>query len=287
MTTMELAQRLARHMRTPDVATMASDEAMALLDSANAGLQKLFAAIPAVYRRTIVTATLRAPRTTSIALTQYSVNVPDATFTDDERGCTVRLTGDVSDNQIASPNKLLAAYLGPTGTVPATVYNDALSISEEIHSVTSMPRLHTGDVLFRADQIKQRCWWNASTKQAGCPDEFYMSPVGVSQDGSPMVLLRVHPMPLQDYRLEMELELQPKRLTFLNMQRAEHLPVPPALVESGLLPLCEWELAGTRYWTSDRTAVEARRTDALRFLENNVPHDILPPDNCVGTPYGF
>ncbi|MEZ0299618.1 MAG: hypothetical protein ACAI35_24450 [Candidatus Methylacidiphilales bacterium] len=298
MTTLDLAQRMLRCMRTTDISRMPSDEALALLDAANAGLQKAYAALPAVYRRSTITAVLRAPRAVTIGVEKYSVELTSGNFEPSDRGCTVRIGGgDAGDNEVVTEVHVLAPYLGTTGTQQATVYGDKIAIYGAMAHVTSPPRLHTGEVLCRVDTSQGRLRAAGASQggsgggagvgaEVGRPRSYYLAPVGVSQDGDPMALMKVYPLPDVDYRVELECEFHPKRLTFLNLSQAVHLPIQDAVFESVLLPLCEWELAGTRFFTGDRQSAAGRRDEALTHAAR-IYADLFPSENRVRTPYGY
>lgn len=294
--TLQLAQRLGRHLDVPDASNLDGDAALDVLSAINAGIQAYYREAPAMYRRTTVSHTLRAPETVSLDLTQYSNAVEDGSFTDAMRGCSVRIPGVAADNEVTSGSTLLDDWLGATGTVTATVWFDAVPIEDVIERVCGDVRLlsPTGQyacclrrnpALLLFGGSGERTW----CRESGQPTDYALDPVGGSQGGEPATLLRVHPMPAAACTVRFEAQLGPKLVTFGQLQSPAKIPVPEERVDDILLPLCEAELTVSPLW---RDASKARlfldrRDEVLGRRLPMMPSDYGTPHNRVGTPCGF
>ncbi len=284
----ELQIRLARNMRTTKPTAMASDESLAMLDAINSGLSKTYANLPPIYRRTKGSSVLRAPVSVSLTCTKYSTTISPA-FSEDDRGKTLVIPEDQGDNEIVSTVQIANQYLGTTGTKESTVYSDCVWLDEGIVAVVSHPKIIVGSckrALCRVDAEQFRLWGNGANKCVGAPTQYYVAPVGQSMNGSPMALMKVHPMPDQDYRIEFEMEVQPKRFSFTDLNNSVHIPIQEAYIESILVPFCEWELSSSRCYTGDRIGANDKKNEALAYCKK-IATELLPTNNRVGTPIGF
>ncbi len=130
MKTIALGNRLARDLNVKNLADLTADGLQAVLDAINAAIQKLDAVAPAISKTTLGAFAIAAPVTISIDVVNGSTAIAAGTFESDQYGRTVRIDGDTIDNQITSLTTLLHPHGGPTGTVNATIYSDAIGMPE-------------------------------------------------------------------------------------------------------------------------------------------------------------
>lgn len=96
-----------------------------------AALQEIYSDGPANLRERQVGAVLRVPTSVTFTATQYSTTISGFSgFASWMRGCTVRLSGDLYDNEIISATELMRPYMGSTGSNTATVYADAIQLPD-------------------------------------------------------------------------------------------------------------------------------------------------------------
>lgn len=294
-TTVQLAQRLARHLDVPDPANLDATAALDVLGAINAGIQCYYRELPPLYKRTTLSHTLRAPRQVTLLLEGlYSNLVLNEPFTTADRGATVRIEGQ-PDNEVTAEDRLLDDYLGTATEVAATVYGDAVPLEDVIERIVAEPYLHTLDggcrtTLVRDERLAgQGGYWPERRTVAGVPRCYALLPVGGSQGGEPAALLRVHPLPDRDYTLRLQADLGPRLVTFADLSTPAKIPVPEERVDDLLLPLCEAELVTSPYWR-DASKAGFFADRAERVLARRAP--MVPAEygarrNRVGRPVGF
>lgn len=99
-----------------------------IVSAINRGQQELFRLNPGLFKRE-VGATVKAPVTGTVTVTNGSTAVSATTFTDTLAGNTILIAGMSEYNTIrteGSDKKLLFPYTGTTGTKAATLYGDAV-----------------------------------------------------------------------------------------------------------------------------------------------------------------
>jgi hypothetical protein len=99
MNSLQLAQRLSRNLSVDDPANPSADALLDVLAAANAGIAAFYRELPAIYRRTTVSATLKQPQALNVVFqAKYSNKVGADTFSAGMFGCTVRLGQGPTDN---------------------------------------------------------------------------------------------------------------------------------------------------------------------------------------------
>ena len=287
MTTIQLAARLARHLNTPDLATMPGPAQLDIVDAINAAIGEVFPMLPGHYRRTTISETLKAPRTASFTFdARYDTELTASPFLTTETGCTVRLGDDQRDNEITGAGSVLDGYLGSALSGTATIYHDAAGLFEVIE------RMNGGVVVEKLDGTRSPLKHNPELRhykrQIGTPTEYKIEPVGAVQGAEPCCLLRVHPMPDTDYILRGDAELSSILVTWAQIQGAGvNIPVPSRIVEGALLPIAREKLIVSTFW-ADRDATPAIQAMAQsgRALLRTLPQNITG-NNMVSTEEGF
>ena len=302
MTSVQLAQRLARHLTQTDLATLPGNAMLDILDAANAGLQDLYKLLPGIYKETALSTTLKAPTNVSVEMdAKYSNLLSSDAFTEDMRGCTVNISDDPHDNEITGTNSVLDGFVGNVLAGNAQIHHDAVPLVDVIERVTSDPVCYRADgtwfPLSRHDGFREggMQWYYGAfpaaiiKKQAGQPRIYTLEPVGVSQGADLEFFFRVYPMPDTDYTVRFRAELAPRILIYPNITgTAVSIPVNDRLCNSTLVPLCEEHLLRSPYF-KDRTPTNLKVfTDAAEkardTARNLVARDILKPNNSIGTP---
>ncbi len=196
------------------------------------------------------------------------------------------------------------------GPITATIYSDVIPIQDVIERVIGAVRVYDATraeptPLVRDERLRAgraRRWWGGFTpediwypsdaaylNEIGRPRYYYLDPVGESQGLEPEFLLRVAPMPDTDYTVRMEAELSTQRLKMQDLTVARPILIADAYVDDIFVPLCEAELAKSKYWADpgSRDVVLKNRDFVIANKMNKIPRDVGAPMNAVGRPWGF
>lgn len=297
MTTIELAQRVARRTRTGEFTALALTEQMDVLQAINSALMKGYDKLPTYLREQDQGFTLPAPATLyNVTVVNGSTALSSSIFDPSQIGRTVVIAGDPQYNQILGTSTLRNPYMGPSGTAAtATIYGDALfSTSYPFDRVIGNPRYPLQPYSNLTPMVMSRQtamgWSWLFQNQIGRPITWFPQYMGNSQGNNPLLVLRFAPLPDQAYPIFVTLSLWPRRLLLQDLLAATTITVPDQLLESGLVPLAIRELMTSPIWKSISPAndslCEARGVEALEFLKNQVA-DPAAPFNQVYTPIGY
>jgi hypothetical protein len=309
MKTTELVRKIIRRLSVNDWGALPLDGRMEMVDAINAGLQRLYDALPSQYRITTISTALQAPVTQNLDVVKggndvlLSAGPSGVPFTTAQRGSTVVIGDDPQFNEVVSNTQILDQYQGTTGSVQATIYGDAVPIwDRDIVRIVTEPQLSNGSTLYRVTNLVDQLLNidgvvsginsnRQSKRQIGTPSRYVIDLVGHSQsDGStePVVILRVDPMPDKLYTLRFEAELSPMRITFNHLQQPVNLPVPDNMIESMLLPLCIAELTMSAYWADEKTIPMAQRqAEAALGIAMRTTAYFAKPSHQIRTKPGF
>lgn len=294
MTTIEFLHRIGRRAREADFTKLSLSEKTDLLESANAALGQVYNALPIYFKELTQGFLFPAPVTLSLAVTNNSRQMASDVFTSDQLGRTVVLPGDPAWNQIIATDELLNPYLGPTGTVDAIIYGDAVySTRSPFDRIVGNPRFNNQQAgfLFGNGELTKAfggTLWPFE-QNVGRPVVWWTQPLGNSQGNSPILVLKVAPAPDRDYVLDVRLAFWAKRLTLTDYTDASALPVPDQFLETALIPLAVRNLMSTPVWVSkskaDDDRVEQRALEATIFLKNQPAQ--MAPNNKIFCPVGY
>jgi hypothetical protein len=285
MTTLELAERLARRLRGGNLTKLAMAEVMDIVEALNAGQQEAFELLPAWQRRTTVNLYLAAPTSLSIGVTNGSVDLSSGTFSASWVGRSVVVDGDPNWNEVQSATKLLDEYLGTTGTRTATVYGDS-TYSDQLtfDGFAKDPLLaDQREALIRHDP-RNGSW----TPEVGRPKFYWLEPAAASLGATPAVYLRVHPAPDIAYTLRCDMEFRPIVVRYDTLNSAATLVLADHLIHRALIPLCEVRLLRSPAWANPKIAEHVHEdARAARAMLASQRTDPAVPNNRVGTPAGY
>lgn len=81
---------------------------------------------------------LHAPATLTLNVTQGSATISSlTTYASWMPGCTIRIGGDDSDNELATQTTLARPFNGPTGATTATIYGDSVTLPSTVSRAIS------------------------------------------------------------------------------------------------------------------------------------------------------
>ena len=286
-----LYSRIARRSRTGDFTKLSFMEQQDIAEAANAALAQTYNALPTYFKEITEGFTLAPPQAITLAVVNGSYDVPDDSFTDAQIGRSVVLDGDPAWNQVVSTDRLLNAYLGPTGTANGTLYGDAIySTRYPFDRVIGNPTFANPNLGFFAGRQIQRAnqagWPYA--QQVGLPLVWWPVMLGNSQGNEPLMVLKFSPAPNQQYTVDIRMSYWSKRLTPADYTDNTVLTVPDQFLESVLIPLALQAFMGSPAWLSkpDDGLVIDRAVAALQFAKLQLGQ-VASPNNKVGTPIGF
>ena len=287
MKAIALANRLCRDLKETSVTNLTADVRLEILDAINGGLQRLDAIAPAHAKTTVASLYLEAAATVSIGVTLGSTATTGTAFTADQYGRTIRIPGDDIDNQIVGVNSILHPYAGTTGTVSAVIYSDAVALPEPYAALVGDPRiLETG-----RDLMHQKVRCSTRTKKNSAEPQFYWveSNARNQSPGAPAVI-RFDTLPDRAYRLEVDAELAPDRVSFSDiLTPGPELPLRGEHVELYLLPIARGLLTSSAMWRDAESKSSARdeAKTAEQKYEVLAPKALATPRNVVRTKPGY
>ncbi len=266
---------------------MPADDALEVLDAINDALTDLFSEYPAAYRlETGVTYQMAAPKVISLSVTQGSAVASD--LFSDLIGQSVLISGDPAMNQVAGVNTLKNPYFGATGSVSATIYNDAIPLASNFSRFVSNPVIFQNGtqkgVLGRGNP-DDFVYWEAA---AGCPVRFVGEAQNQAAVVAPFFLLRLFPAPNTEFSVRCSMEIRAQQFSLSDITGNAILPVSPEHISSILFPMALSRLVGGPLWPvdGDAKAVDLALSKAMKLIERLSP-DIGPGRNKIGTPWRY
>lgn len=286
-----LYSRIARRSHTGDFTKLSFMEQQDIAEAANAALAQTYNALPTYFKEITEGFTLEAPQAITLSVTNGSAQLSSSVFTDAQIGRSVVLDGDPAWNQVVSTDRLLNAYLGPTGITNGTLYGDAIySTRYPFDRVIGNPTFANPNLGFFAGRQIQRAneagWPYA--QQVGLPLVWWPVMLGNSQGNEPLLVLKFSPAPNQQYTIDIRMAYWSKRLTPTDYTDNTVIPVPDQFLESVLIPLALQAFMSSPAWLpgpQDGLIVD-RAVAALSFAKLQLGQVALP-NNRVGTPAGF
>jgi len=281
MTIAALVQRLLRHWKVDDVASLAADDGLALVDAINGALQECYALLPARLLQKRFVLGVDAPANITVGVTQGStaVTLPNG-FTDTTG--KLRISGDAILHQLAGANTLAAPYEGTTGSQPAVFYHDTLPLSLEVSRILAGPKvLETGQDLTHGHPSP------TEADSVGMPTRYYLT--AQPPESTSPYHFTVWPMPADRYRIEWLAEVRAPKISLRQLAASDEVPFNDRLIESSLLPLIAARMVFSPRWADPAQratvidAAETARTILLRSMSDNPSST----PNTVGTPEGF
>ncbi len=286
-----LYSRIARRSRTGDFTKLSFMEQQDIAEAANAALAQTYDALPSYFKQLTEGFVLPGPQPISLAVVHGSNELSSSVFTDAQIGRSVVLEGDPAWNQVISTDRLLNAYLGPTGTANGTLYGDAVwSTRYPFDRIVGNPTFANRNLGFWSNRQMAKAnggfgyWW----QQVGIPQWWDVQTLGNSQGDVPLLVLKFAPAPNQEYAIDVRMAYWAKRLTPQDYTDNTILPVPDQFLETVLIPLALQAFMTSPAWkpNPDDERIVTRAEAALQFAKNQYGQP-ASPNNRVGTPPGY
>lgn len=289
MNTAAFANRLSRDLNVKSLTEITADGRQEILDAINGTLQRFHDISPNHSKTGTASITIDAPETVSIGVTQGSTEITGLAFTANSFYRTIRIDGDVIDNQIIGETTLAHPYMGVTGTVSAIVYSDVVILPDTFAEVVSDFTVLETETIIRS--VAKMAYQDGRKKSVSRPEWFWVEPN--SRNLSPAagsILIRFNSLPDRDYRLECEAVMAPLRVTFSDLLTPHTtLPIRDQHVESYLYPVTRAALTESSLWRDKETIsrINTKAEDAEKRYAIMVPQYAATPNNRVRTRRGF
>lgn len=295
MKTIALASRLMRDLKEKSLADLTADTRLELVDAANFAFQKLHSIAPPHSKQVIASFYVPAPRTVSLEVTEGSATITGYAFPDADLYRTIRIDGDAVDNQILGTDSLLHPYAGPTGTVSAVIYGDAILVPSTIEEIVS--DLHIIDTRTKISQDFSKTIGSidfghhqSPQKRVGRPDRWWPESKAENQNPPVPAIMRLNTLPDAAYRIQADATKAPLRITFLDIMDSDsEIALREEHIESYLIPIARGHLTKSSMWADSSTKAEAKDEAKTAMNEYSIlaPKTLSTPANRVGTPKGF
>lgn len=265
MTTVELAQRLIGKSKISSLDKADSNELLVLADCINQAIQEYFAIVPEAYRITTLSSTHDAPATITANFTNGSNVVSGDPFLDAQRGDTVAIAGDeLKYNEITDNGLLLNDFRGATGSHVATVYDDAIALTDfSIERMVSHPRIIDNNTqLTNGKQYRSTSGSGSSSlgnrSIGNYPNTYHVDYVGASRVTDALVIIRFNPLPTRAFTVNLEVSVRPIAYDWTNILNSpRNLPVDDSVIHRTLRPMALARLAETDLWKASESKAAA------------------------------
>jgi hypothetical protein len=287
------ARRLARDLKTQDLATLAAEDRIEIIDAINGALAVMHAHAPPHSKIVTAALTLQAPTTGSVTVAEGETTLGGYAPTEDDVFCTIRIDGDGGDNEITPDGSLLFPYAGASGSRSFTLYHDAASLPEPIEEIIEDPE--DIDTLERLTQDAARSSRQLSavrsrTKQTGDPRRWWIEENAANRAGDPPSVFRVDTLPLRLIRLRCEVSNGPARVSFQSLLHGDaEIPMRAELIEAYLLPIARGNLTSSSLWRKPEMAasIDRKAEAAESRFASLAPKTLATPSNRVFTPMNY
>lgn len=233
-----------------------------------AAMQELHGLAPGVLFQRRKGFQLYPPTGVSVNCTQYSTAFTISGFQNWMEGCTIRITGDDTDNRIMSQTEILRPFQGGTGSnIPATVFCDCIPMPSTVLTVVEPIEIPDYAKLSLLGSQEQFRFWNdplvyvtdrhplaplqyqMRNKLTNIPQAAYVDAIYDPASAFTPIYLQLNPMPGQAMTLTCTLRYKPPIFTSTDIDPGDHTTDPETIIpldqlQTLLLPIC------LQKWTS-------------------------------------
>lgn len=297
-TTFQFMASLARRHAGKGAGDLSAAEVSAVVEAMNAGLVKMFEALPPHWRSREVVFSGSPRLDIACVLTHGSATLGAAVFQPEEVGRSVLFAqgGDAAWHRVAAPDRLVMPWLGASGTWQGSVYPDALAptgLLARVQRLADHPVVILEDGHRRTLRLLptgEGARAVADRPSLGTPQYYEVESSGfVLAEGSGQGSLRVWPLPLTAVRVVASAELWPLPVSVALAGAGEggpQLPIPEAAMEEAL-DLCGPALALLPGWQVRSYNLCVVKAAGAEQRLSNFPTVLHRPHHTVGTPAGY
>lgn len=248
---------------------------------------------------------VREPATIQLTVTKgSSAAVSSSGWESWMAGCTVSITEADYDNRFLNADstalRLMVEHSGPSGTVSATVWHDAVDIENDVMEVVRPVRFERQHLLpipdeklspfLRHDQDydfhRRSVVYNHESRAKhaqGRPVSYAVETWDPGSTEPPRTRLMLAPFPDRSGMLDLTTKLRPPVIT--DMTSEDTLPIPHGFEQSLFLPICQQRLKASPFYRSDpakdreieRAYGEARRMLSSLNPRTNAGRNLVTP----------
>lgn len=259
--------------------------------------QELFEHAPATISERRMGGVLRGQVNVTLTANNFSTTISGlTTYASWMLGCTLRIAGDIGDNELLNTTTLVRPYMGTTGATTAQVWGDAIRLDPSVSHVldpATIPNywqmrmardrvelLNTAAALpVRTPQTRPAGSGSLSlTKRTGIPECYMVEGQYEPATAYLPLYLRVAPMPSGDLPLEFRAKLLPPVVTAADIDGGDHTTdpntiIPLSWVQAVLLPFARLRIASDPLFDNREgvKTIEREYHAARAILENQRP----------------
>lgn len=175
-------------------------------------------------------AAIRAPKTITIAVTQYGKTATVTGWEAWMSGCTVLIDGDDNYNRLLNPfvadtaRSLQRPYMGTSGSKSATVWNDWSILASNVRSICQPVMLNQYIILGRATSLASITGRRVGSRLpvTGVPKEWFA--LAHPHLGKERAGILLDNLPVSEFLLSYDARIAFDPITALNDSRAEIIP---------------------------------------------------------------
>lgn len=260
------------------------------LSKLNSAMQFIFREGPSSLSERPGGSVIKAPRTVTITVTQFSSTVTISSgWESDMFGCSIVIAGDgFGENTILSQTRLRRPWPAASGTFQGTVYHDCLSLAADVRTIIEPIELPEIDPLIvlvtsQADFDTFNSGYVGTQKRSAQPRAAMVDAI-FNGTALPVKVLKLNPMPDAIYPIRWREKLDPVPFTMADViasgdEAAGPFTDPAKLLpvhwpESVLLPIAT-ELFMSHPSFSNPSAAQAIQREAA------IARSIMIPDEAV------
>lgn len=296
MTTLQLAQLIARRTAWKTVTAMPVEDQNALVVAINQGCHVWFQKASGSHTAQPRAADLRGPvviqGTATNGSTAITLTSPPSWLAAEGLGSSVQVSNDHRWNRLMSLTSLHLPFTGPTGAVTFTVYHDVAPLGGDTVSICSRVKLVRGLGVWQErelvnDHIAPSWMWEGSVRWQGDPTTFAVEPLIPGVNSTPFFVLRVWPVPTHLVSLSFDLARY-WSMTMPDLMTPRELPFPEDVANSIVLPIALDRAAGQDLLKVGtdfrRIAADAQIATDLIYMRTMNP---VTDPQWHGTPTGY
>ena len=264
------------------------------LNKLNMAMQQIFREGPANLSERPGGGIMKAPRTVTMTVTQYSTVVSVTGWESDMIGCSVMTSGDTGENTFLSQTKLRIPHPGASGSITCTVYHDCIALALDVRAIIEpieLPRRYPELVITTSqkDFDTFNSGYVGTQKRSAQPRAVFLD--AIYGGAVPVKVIKFNPMPDQIYPVRWYEKIDPTPYVMSdvisNGNEAAgpftdpNTALPIHWVESVLLPIAT-ELFISHPSFANPAAAAAIKTEAAIARSIMLPDEIVSRSGAPG-----
>lgn len=278
LTISSIAQDCVSHIRLA-TAGISGEQASYLVNVINRAIEEMRVSSPQTFKKTLGI-TWTGSRTGMVGVTAASQTISAGTLALPANGCSIRIEGDSTWNEMLKSLTLLFPYNSTSGSKSATAYGDSVVLESTVDRVLGCVLLHERrplEVATSRDEwaMLQNRFWNwdygrvadsPRERQPGVPLAMWVEPVEIAN--AIEYRARCTPLPNADFRATIEVATMPDEITVADIASTATTtrPVPGQRAYGILRALALFHWSGSP-WFRNEAARPVINADYQRAVE--------------------